>query len=341
MKRRDPSESVPTGRLARPATLIALSLLLFSGRPVARASDAPRTIATFSIVAFDPATGDLGVAVQSKFFAVGTVVPWARAGVGAIASQAFGNTTFGPRGLDLLAQGKSPAEVMQTLLADDAGREQRQVGIVDAKGHGTTYTGKECMVWAGGKEGVNYVCQGNILAGPDVVQAMGKAFEGTKGLLGDRLLAALDAGQAAGGDSRGMQSAALLVVRDKGGYGGFNDRWCDLRVDDAANPFKELRRLYNLWKPNALITEGYTACDRKEFDRAFAYGQEALSLDPTSGQPQYHLGCYHARAGQAAEALKWLGQAVQLDPKLKATAQRDSDYAPLKDDPAFRTITGS
>lgn len=323
-----------------PLLAMLLPLCLTGMGRAARAVEAPPTISTFSIVACDSATGDLGVAVQSRFFAVGTVVPWARAGVGAIATQAFGNTTFGPRGLELLAQGTSPAEVLKALLADDAGREQRQVGIIDAKGRGATYTGRECQSWAGGKQGVTYVCQGNILAGPEVVQAMGRAFENAGGLLGDRLLAALDAGQAAGGDSRGMQSAALLVVRDKGGYGGFNDRWCDLRVDDAPNPFQELHRLYNLWKPNALITEGYTACDRKEFDRAFAYGLEALTLDSTSGQPQYHLGCYHARAGHAAEAMTWLGLAVQLDPKLKATARRDPDYAPLKDDPTFQAITG-
>ena len=248
-------------------------------------------IATFSIVARDPVTGDLGVAVQSKFFAVGSVVPWAKAGVGAVATQSFGNTTFGPRGLELLASGKSPKEVMEMLLSDDTGKAQRQVGIVDAKGNTASYTGDGCMAWAGGAEGARYAAQGNILTGQAVVTAMGKAFEETRGLLGDRLLAALDAGQAAGGDSRGMQSAALLVVREKGGYGGFNDRWCDLRVDDAPNPFVELRRLYNLWKPNALILEGYKACESKEWEKAYALGLEALALVAKSGDPPDHLGC--------------------------------------------------
>lgn len=345
MPKRAADRHAPTRPAPRPAGRLALVLALLpalvGGVESARAADRAATIATFSIVARDSVTGDLGVAVQSKFFAVGAVVPWARAGVGAIASQAFGNTTFGPRGLEMLAQGKSPGEVMDALLADDAGRDQRQVGIVNAKGRSATFTGKECMVWAGGQSKGDYSCQGNILAGAAVVQAMARAFEESKGLLGDRLLAALDAGQAAGGDSRGMQSAALLVVRDKGGYGGFNDRWCDLRVDDAVNPFQELRRLYNLWKPNALITEGYSACDRGDFPRAFACGQEALGLEPKSGQPQYHLGCYHARAGQPDEALRWLEEAVRLDPKLGATALRDPDYAPLKDDPRFRKLTGS
>jgi uncharacterized Ntn-hydrolase superfamily protein len=321
--------------------MLALTALLSTTADASVGPYPAEPIATFSIVARDPATGDLGVAVQSKFFAVGSVVPWAKAGVGAVATQSFGNTTFGPRGLELLAAGKSPKEAMDALLADDPGRTQRQVGIVDATGNTATYTGTECMAWAGGQEGANYAAQGNILAGPAVVAAMGKAFEETKGLLGDRLLAALDAGQAAGGDSRGMQSAALLVVRDKGGYGGFNDRWCDLRVDDAPNPFVELRRLYNLWKPNALVLEGYKACDAKDWERAFALGREALALDATSGQSQYHLGCYYSKAGRYAEALEFLGQSVALDPGSAAAALKDSDYAPLRDDPEFKRLTRS
>jgi len=319
-----------------------LALIIVGAAAPAPAAVGPfpaEPIATFSIVARDPVTGDLGVAVQSKFFAVGSVVPWAKAGVGAVATQSFGNTTFGPRGLEMLAAGKSPKEVMNALLADDAGKAQRQVGIVDAKGNTATYTGEGCMAWAGGTEGADYAAQGNILAGAPVVAAMGKAFEETKGLLGDRLLAALDAGQAAGGDSRGMQSAALLVVREKGGYGGFNDRWCDLRVDDAPNPFTELRRLYNLWKPNALVLEGYKACEAKEWDKAFAFGREALALDSTSGQSQYHLGCYYSKAGKGAEAIEWLRQAVALDPGHAKTARQDSDYAPLRDNPDFKLLT--
>ena len=324
--------------MTRMTVAAALLLSLCLSPPAAFAA---KPIATFSIVAWDSTTGDLGVAVQSKFFAVGSVVPWARAGVGAVASQAFGNTSFGPKGLDLLAAGRSPAEAMEALLADDTGRAQRQVGIVDANGRAASFTGEECMTWAGGKEGVHYAAQGNILAGPEVVAAMGHAFETTAGLLGDRLLAALDAGQAAGGDSRGMQSAALLVVRAQGGYGGFNDRWCDLRVDDAPNPFVELRRLYNLWKPNAMILEGYKACEAAQWDKAFGYGREALALDPSSGDPQYHLGCYYSKAGRATEALSWLGQAVALNPGHGKTAAADSDYAPLRDNPEFQKLTGT
>jgi len=326
-------------RLALPALLAAG---LACPEPSALHAEArPETIATFSIVAYDSATGDLGVAVQSRFFAVGSVVPWARANVGAVATQAFCNTTFGPKGLDLLAAGKSPQEVLDALLKDDPGAAQRQVGVVAAGGDAATYTGSECMNWAGGRRGRNYVCQGNILAGAAVVEAMGKAFETTTGMLGDRLLAALDAGQAEGGDSRGMQSAALLIVRENGGYAGFNDRYCDLRVDDAVNPFVELRRLYDLWKPNALITEGYTACEKGDFERAYALGNEALALDSTSGESQYHMACYHSKAGQVDEALRWLGEAVKRDKALGTRATTDTDFTPLRDNPTFKKLTGS
>ncbi len=316
--------------------------LLWTGRPtIAGAEPVPETVATFSIVAWDSTTGDLGVAVQSKFFTVGSVVPWAKTGVGAVATQAFCNTTFGPRGLELLESGLSPQAVLDALLKDDPGAAQRQVGIVAAGGDAATWTGAECTAWAGGRRGRHYVCQGNILTGADVVDAMAEAFESTPGLLGDRLLAALDAGQAKGGDSRGMQSAALLVVRKDGGYGGYNDRWCDLRVDDAVNPFVEIRRLYNLWKPNALITEGYTACEKKDYERAFRLGAEALAADPKSGESQYHLACYHSKAGNAAEALRWLAEAVKLDAALGRRAQSDSDFAPLKENTRFKELTGS
>lgn len=201
---------------------------------------------TFSIVARDASTGEFGIAVQSKFLAVGAVVPWARAGVGAIATQSMANTSYGPRGLELLASGLSAAQALERLLADDEGRATRQVGIVDLKGEPATYTGAECFSWAGGRAGADYTCQGNILVGEETVLAMAQAFEASIGPLCERLLTALAAGQAAGGDSRGQQSAALLVVRHTGGYGGFNDRMVDLRVDDHQQPIEELGRLLQL-----------------------------------------------------------------------------------------------
>jgi uncharacterized Ntn-hydrolase superfamily protein len=207
-----------------------------------------RCIMTFSIVARDPHTGESGIAVQSKFLAVGAVVPWAKVGVGAIATQSWANTSYGPQGLALLASGLSAAETIERLTAEDEGRSSRQVGIVGVSGEPATYTGDACYPWAGGRVGEHYACQGNILVGEETVLAMARTFEETTGHLCDRLLAALAAGQAAGGDSRGQQSAALLVVREGGGYGGFNDRFIDLRVDDAPRPIDELQRILQLHK---------------------------------------------------------------------------------------------
>lgn len=203
---------------------------------------------TFSIVACDPIQGDWGVAVQSKFLAVGAVVPWAQAGAGAIATQSYANTSYGPEGLRLLAAGMSAEEALARLVAADEGREHRQVGMVDAAGRAAAFTGRECLAWAGHLVGSNYACQGNILVSAATVEAMAAAFEAAGGPLADRLLAALAAGQEAGGDRRGQQSAALLVVRERGGYGGFNDRYLDLRVDDHPQPIAELQRLLDLYR---------------------------------------------------------------------------------------------
>lgn len=201
---------------------------------------------TFSIVGFDPETKELGIAVQSKFLGVGAVVPWAKAGVGAVATQSYANTSYGPRGLDYMATGKTAQETVEYLIADDEDRELRQFGIVDANGNAATYTGTGCYDWAGGITGKHYAAQGNILVGEETVKAMGETFVKTEGSLAHRLITALDAGQAAGGDSRGKQSAAVLIVKEKGGYGGFNDRALDLRVDDHPDPIKELIRIYQL-----------------------------------------------------------------------------------------------
>jgi uncharacterized Ntn-hydrolase superfamily protein len=200
-------------------------------------------VATFSIVAFEPETKALGVAVQSRFLAVGAIVPWARAGVGAVATQAMANFNYGPRGLDLMSRGKTAEETLQALISSDDEREHRQLGVVDARGRVATFTGSECFEWAGGVAGEHYAAQGNILVGRETVEAMAETFETTTGDLAGRLLAALDAGQTAGGDSRGKQSAALLVVKEGGGYGGNNDRLLDLRVDDHPEPIRELVRI--------------------------------------------------------------------------------------------------
>jgi len=206
-----------------------------------------RNISTFSIVARDPKTGELGIAVQSKFLAVGAVVPWAKAGVGAIATQAAANLDYGELGLKLLKKGYSPQAVLDALLALDDGREDRQVGIVAANGNSVTYTGKNCFPWAGGIAGQDFACQGKIMVSEATVDALKETFLKTEGPLAKRLVAALDTAQDAGGDRRGRQSAALLVVKEKGSYGGYNDRYIDLRVDDHPEPIKELMRLLDLY----------------------------------------------------------------------------------------------
>ncbi|MHA2380669.1 MAG: DUF1028 domain-containing protein [Candidatus Thorarchaeota archaeon] len=214
-----------------------------------------RIPSTFSIVARNPLNGDLGIIVQSKFPAVGAVVPWALADVGAVASQAWANTSYGPRGIELMSKGKSASETLKILLQGDNKVEHRQVGIVDAKGRAVAHTGTECMGWAGHVIGDGYACQGNILAGEAVVKNMAEAFESTEGDLIDKLFAALGAGQAAGGDKRGMQSAAILVVREGGGYEGGNDRYVDVRVDDHPSPIEELERIFHLYDMTLLSRE--------------------------------------------------------------------------------------
>src|SRR5207302_2107110 len=203
-------------------------------------------VATYSIAACDPEAGQWGVATQSKFLAVGSVVPWAEPGVGAIATQAYANPRYGPDGLALLREGLSAQEVVDRLTSADDGRDHRQVGVVDREGGSATYTGAECLEWAGGHMGRCYAAQGNILVSSETVEAMAAAFESSEGPLAERLLACLDAAQAAGGDRRGQQSAALLVVEKDGGYAKLSDVIVDLRVDDHARPVEELARLYGL-----------------------------------------------------------------------------------------------
>ncbi len=213
---------------------------------------------TFSIVAADPETGDLGVAVASRFIAAGSVVPWVKLGVGAVATQAWANVKLGPLTLSLLEAGYSPRRAVETLLSTDPRREHRQIGVVNARGEAYAFTGRECIEYAGHIVGDGYAVQGNILAGPEVLEAMARAYESTKGELVDKLLAALKAGDEAGGDRRGKQSAAVIVVRPCGGYGGCEEgvgKYVDLRVDDHPDPVNELIRLFRIWELTILERE--------------------------------------------------------------------------------------
>jgi uncharacterized Ntn-hydrolase superfamily protein len=203
-------------------------------------------VATYSIVAVDLEAGQWGVAVQSKFLAVGSVVPWAEPHVGAVATQAYANPRYGPEGLALLREGHSAQDAVDRLIQADEGRDHRQLGVVDAKGRAATYTGKECMDWAGGRVGEGYAAQGNILVSAETVDALAETFEESTGPLAERLIDCLAAAQAAGGDSRGQQSSALLIVEKDGGYAQMSDVVVELRVEDHERPIEELRRIYVL-----------------------------------------------------------------------------------------------
>ncbi len=205
-----------------------------------------RPVSTYSLVACDLERGQWGVATQSKFLAVGSVVPWAEPGAGAVATQSYANPRYGPDGIALLRQGLSADEVVRRLTEADDGRDERQLGVVDAQGRGATYTGSACHDWAGGRTGPGYAAQGNILVSGETVDALAQSFESSGGSLAARLIEALAAAQAAGGDKRGQQSTALIVVERDGGYAGLSDTLVDLRVDDHAAPIEELGRLYGL-----------------------------------------------------------------------------------------------
>ena len=237
---------------------------------------------TFSIVAHERTIGAWGVAVQSKFISVGSVVPFAEAGVGAIATQALANVGFGPAGLALLRSGKNADEVVRELTAADPEHDHRQVGVVDAHGRAASFTGAKCLEWAGHEVGEGFACQGNILFGPAVVRAMARSYEATPGDIADKLLAALAAGQREGGDRRGMQSAAMLVVRAGKGYGE-TDRWIDLRVDDHPSPIEELARVFRLYDLTMLSREDPTTLRRID-------GEVAASLQHDLSVLGYYTG---------------------------------------------------
>jgi uncharacterized Ntn-hydrolase superfamily protein len=240
-----------------------LALIVLAQQPITAPADLTKRAHTYSIVAYDSATGDLGIAVQSKFPNVGGIVPWAKAGVGAVATQSLGNTAYGDAGLRLLAMGATAPEAMRIVMRSDQRPSQRQVGMVDAHGNAASWTGDSCFDWAGGRTlgadgqivlggkgamivGHGFAAQANIMVSDQTVKNMADAFVRATGPLADRLMAALVAGQAGGGDKRGMESAALLVVRANGGYLGANDRYIDIRVYDDTNPIRELQRLYRL-----------------------------------------------------------------------------------------------
>jgi uncharacterized Ntn-hydrolase superfamily protein len=327
----------------RPLLLLAVSAFFWMGAVIAASDDGrpafqPPTVSTFSIVAIDPANGDLGIAVASRYFSVGSVVPWAMAGVGAVATQANVNVGYGPQAIDLLRQGLTAQQVLAKLLADDTfpGKDGRQVAIVDAQGHIAAYTGPKAPNWAGDRQGKTWSAQGNILVGPQVPEAMGRAFEATRGELAEKLYAALKAGDDAGGDSRGHQSASMLVVRKQGGRNINNDRYVYINVDDNPQPFAELRRLLDLNlsylyddAADRLLAKG----DRKG---ALEAGRTAMRYRPGSSSLHMSLGFLEYLNGDKEAALKDFRTAQATDPdfkkKFEAALETTAELKGLKDD---------
>jgi uncharacterized Ntn-hydrolase superfamily protein len=316
-------------------------LLLLTVLLLASVAAEARNVATFSIVARDPETQEIGVAVASRFFSVGSVVPWAQAGAGAVATQANANVAFGPRGLELLARHASAEETLKILLRGDSGTGAggRQLGIVAADGSSATYTGPDCNAWAGGRHGPNYAVQGNILAGEPVVVAMEKAFLETSGTLARRMYAALVAGDAAGGDSRGKQSAVLIVTKEGAGFNGGSDRAIDIRVDDHPEPFHELGRLLDYAEMNYAWNQGWTAFTHQHFAEALVAQERAALLAPENPELLYDLAVIRLAAGKRAESLAALEKALKLNPKLKKQAGVDHDLDALRGDPAFQAMS--
>jgi uncharacterized Ntn-hydrolase superfamily protein len=294
--------------------------------------------ATFSIVARDSLTGELGVAVASRFFGVGVVVPWAKAEVGAVATQSYANTTFGWRGLALLEKGATPEEIVEILVRDDDDPERRQFGIVAADGKSATYTGDKCLTWAGGRNGPGYAIQGNILVSEEVVTAMEETFLESEGTLADRLYSALLAGEAKGGDSRGKQSAALVVVKKGAGYGGYTDRAIDIRVDDHPEPFKELGRLLKIAQVNYAWNEAWTLFTEKKYPEALPHMERSARLAPDNAEVFYDLAVIRLANGKETEALEALKKSLSLNPKLKKQAADDDDLKGLKGNLEFEEL---
>ena len=295
--------------------LIATLLFFGVGAVPALAQSTHPPVATFSIVAHDPDTGEMGVAVQSKYFSVGHVVPWGEAGVGVVATQANVNAGYGLQGLDLLRQGLSAEEVKDRLLAEDTfpGVEGRQFAVVDANGGIAVHTGPTATFWAGHRVGEHYSAQGNILTGPEVVEAMGGAFEAAEGTLAEKMQAAMVAGQAAGGDSRGRQSSAMLVVGKGMGRNVNNDVVARLQVEDHPMPIQELGRVLNI---NLAITAMSRSRERNEAGdgaAALAAAERATELWPDASDTWLNLGLLNYSLGNRDRALEVFGKAASMN----------------------------
>jgi uncharacterized Ntn-hydrolase superfamily protein len=300
----------------------------------------PGSPGTYSIVAADPEAGEVGVAVQSKYFCVGAVVPWAKAGVGAVATQAAVMAAYGFDVLARLESGATPEEAIRGALERDDGRETRQLGAVTADGRAFAFTGADCNDWAGHVVGDGFAAQGNILTGEDVVQGTADAFRATRGPLGERLMAALEAAQAAGGDKRGQQSAAMIVERTGGAAQRREgiDRVLDLRVDDHEQPIAELRRLLDMYTRWDYLMRSAAFYGERDWHSATRIAEEGLRRYPDDPLLLYNAACFDALTGRPDHALERLRRACELDESVVAMARDDADFASVRDDERYRAI---
>jgi uncharacterized Ntn-hydrolase superfamily protein len=300
----------------------------------------PDYLATFSIIARDPASGELGFAVQSKAFAAGNRAVHIKAGLGVIAHQASANPMYGEIGFELLRAGLTPQQALDMMLRSDEGRDSRQVAILDVQGRSASWDGPGANDWKGHTCGVNYCAQGNILAGPQVVDALAKTFESTAGRpLAERLMDALDAAQAAGGDARGVQSAAMIVTRALAGAGGFSDRVIDIRVDDSRQPLVDLRHLLNLYQAGQLITEANRQLTAGDAAAALKTALAARDKDPNNDNAWIALANIHLKAGHKTEALAAVAKAIELNGANRRQIPKNRNFESLLSDPEFKRLT--
>ena len=323
--------------MKRVVAAATLSLCLAASATASAGQSVPLE-GTFSIVARDPGAGELGMAVQSKALATGSRTITIKGGVAAIAHQSQSNPMYGTLGLELLAAGMSPQQVLDAMLRSDEGRETRQVAIVDASGRTAVWTGSQALDWKGHRCGLNFCVQGNILTGPEVVQAIASVFETSTGPLAERMLAALDAGQAAGGDARGTQAAALVVAKPLAGAAGFGDRAIDLRVDDSRAPLVELRRLLNMFRSRQLVADANTRLSEKKIVEAAAAAIAARDTSPENDEAWVAWAATELAAGRKPSALDALSRAIELNPANRRQLTRDRNFESLWSDADFARI---
>ena len=296
-----------------------------------------RCVSTFSIIARDPMTRDLGIAVQSRAFSVGAIVPWAEAKVGCVVTQSFVNVSYGPDGLQMLREGLEPKMVVENLTRRDEAREYRQLGVLDSKGNMAAFTGRNCLMWAGSRIGRNHLAIGNVLEGKEVLASMGRRFESARDDLAGKLIAALEGGEEAGGDIRGRQSASLVVVGKRGDHTDRGDRLVDLRVDDHPHPITELRRLWQLSRVYHLIDESEDMITRGDLENALTTIRKALSMNSSIDDAHINLAIILLKLGRTEEALLEFTEAIHINPKARRLIRRLAHSGRIPCDRKFLT----